>query len=347
MIIPKASKLDSKQIKEIEKIVSEFDCNILEIQGHNQCVYAILGDETHALMFKRIAGLSYIRKVDAIESPFKLMDRRSALSDHQVQVGISTVGKDSPFIIGGPCTIDPKESSLYIDTAHALKEEGVNALRGGVWKPRTNPYSYQGDDKAIEIIIQAREETGLPIDVEVMDSEQLTIAMEAKVDILQVGTRNALNYSLLKEIGKLSAGTGSGVLLKRGRHVASPNEFIAAAEYLVAEGNPNVMLCPRGTTPALDGYRNHPDESVAPLLKNRTWAPVVVDPSHSVGHAEYVLACSLSAIAYGADGLCIESHIDPARGIGDDPKQAIIPERMKELISSCREIWAHRYQVKD
>ena len=347
MIIPKASKLDSQQIKEIEKIVSEFDCNILEIQGHNQCVYAILGDETHALMFKRIAGLSYIRKVDAIESPFKLMDRRSALSDHQVQVGISTVGKDSPFIIGGPCTIDPKEPSLYIDTAHALKEAGVNALRGGVWKPRTNPYSYQGDNKAIEIIIQAREETGLPIDVEVMDSEQLTIAMEAKVDILQVGTRNALNYSLLKEIGKLSAGTGSGVLLKRGRHVASPNEFIAAAEYLVAEGNPNVMLCPRGTTPALDGYRNHPDESITPLLKNRTWAPVVVDPSHSVGHAEYVLACSLSAIAYGADGLCIESHIDPARGIGDDPKQAIIPERMKELISSCREIWAHRYQVKD
>ena len=347
MIIPKASKLDSKQIKEIEKIVSEFDCNILEIQGHNQCVYAILGDETHALMFKRIAGLSYIRKVDAIESPYKLMDRRSALSDHQVQVGISTVGKDSHFIIGGPCTIDPKEPSLYIDTAHALKEAGVNALRGGVWKPRTNPYSYQGDNKAIEIIIQAREETGLPIDVEVMDSEQLTIAMEAKVDILQVGTRNALNYSLLKEIGKLSAGTGSGVLLKRGRHVASPNEFIAAAEYLVAEGNPNVMLCPRGTTPALDGYRNHPDESVTPLLKNRTWAPVVVDPSHSVGHAEYVLACSLSAIAYGADGLCIESHIDPARGIGDDPKQAIIPERMKELISSCREIWAHRYQVKD
>ncbi|MDG0963570.1 MAG: 3-deoxy-D-arabino-heptulosonate 7-phosphate synthase [Opitutales bacterium] len=347
MIIPKASKLDFKQIEEIEKILSEFDCNILEIKGHNQCVYAILGDETHALMFKRIAGLSYIRKVDAIESPYKLMDRRSALSNHQVQVGIATIDKDLPFIIGGPCTIDPSEPSLYIETAHALKEAGVDALRGGVWKPRTNPYSYQGDNKAIEIIIQAREETGLPIDVEVMDSEQLTIAMDAKVDVLQVGTRNALNYSLLKEIGKQSAGTGSGVLLKRGRHVASPNEFIAAAEYLVAEGNPNVMLCPRGTTPPLDGYRNHPDESITPLLKNRTWAPVVIDPSHSVGHAEYVLACSLSAIAYGADGLCIESHIDPARGIGDDPKQAITPERMKELISSCREIWKHRYQVKD
>ena len=347
MIIPKAKKLDSSQLQEIESIVGEFDCSVLEIQGHNQCVYAILGDETHALMFKRIAGLSFVRKVDAIESPYKLMDRRSALSEHQVQLGISKLVMDSPFIIGGPCTIDPQNPSLFIETAHALKEVGVNALRGGVWKPRTNPYSYQGDNRAIEIILQAREETGLPIDLEVMDSDQLKIALEAKVDILQVGTRNALNYSLLKEIGKLSAGSGSGVLLKRGRHVASPDEFIAAAEYIVAAGNPNVMLCPRGTTPPLDGYRNHPDESITPLLKNRTWAPVVVDPSHSVGHAEYVLASSLASIAYGADGLCIESHLKPAKGIGDDPKQAITPEKMRELISSCREMWKHRYLPKD
>jgi 3-deoxy-7-phosphoheptulonate synthase len=163
------------------------------------------------------------------------------------------------------------------------------------------------------------------------------------VDVLQVGTRNALNYSLLKEIGRLSTGTDSAVLLKRGRHVASPNEFIAAAEYIVAEGNPNVMLCPRGTTPALDGYRNHPDESIAPLLRGKTWAPVVVDPSHSVGHSEYVKACSLASIAYGADGLCIESHINPASGIGDDPKQAVTPDKMKEIIDSCRLLWQHRY----
>jgi 3-deoxy-7-phosphoheptulonate synthase len=133
-------------------------------------------------------------------------------------------------------------------------------------------------------------------------------------------------------------------LLKRGRHVASPDEFIAAAEYLVAEGNPNVMLCPRGTTPVMDGYRNHPDESITPLLKNKTWAPVVVDPSHSVGHSQYVHACSLASIAYGADGLCIESHIDPAKGIGDDPKQAITPDKMKELVLSSRQLWDNRYQ---
>ncbi len=343
MIIPKKDKLSVEELMQVEKIAEYSECSILEIQGRNQCVYAILGDETQEVMFKRIAGLPFIRKVDRIESPYKLMDRRSALVDHRVKVGNSDVGKNSLFVIGGPCTIDPANPNFYIETAHALKEAGINALRGGVWKPRTNPYSFQGDNHSLDIILKAREETELPIDIEVMDSKQLKLAIEAKVDVLQVGTRNALNYSLLKEIGKLSAGTKSAVLLKRGRHVASPNEFIAAAEYIVAEGNPNVMLCPRGTTPALDGYRNHPDEAITPLLRSKTWAPVVVDPSHSVGHSEYVKACSLAAVAYGADGLCIESHIYPGKGIGDDPKQAVTPNKMKEIIDSCKTLWQHRY----
>lgn len=343
MIIPKSSKLTKDQIDQLEGIASDFDCSILEIQGRNRCVYAILGDEGREVMFKRIAGLSFIRTVEMIESPYKLMDRRSGLSDHIVKIGKNEIGAGNPFIIGGPCTIDPEQPNLYLETAHALKESGVQALRGGVWKPRTNPYSYQGDSKSLEIILQAREETGLPIDVEVMDLEQLKIALDAKVNILQIGTRNALNYSLLKDVGRLSAGCETSILLKRGRHVASPDEFIAAAEYLVAEGNPNVLLCPRGTTPALDGYRNHPDESITPLLKNRTWAPVVVDPSHSVGHSDFVKSCSLAAVAYGADGLCIESHIDPAKGIGDDPKQAITPDAMKDLIEACKSVWKNRY----
>ena len=345
MIIPKNEKLSTNELKKVEAIAADAECSILEIQGRNRCVYAILGDETQEVMFKRIAGLPFIRKVDRIESPYKLMDRRSALADHRVKVGQVEVGKDAPFIIAGPCTIDPANPKLFMETAHALKEAGANGLRGGVWKPRTNPYSYQGDNKALEIILEAREMTGLPIDLEVMDSEQLKLALGAKVDVLQVGTRNALNYSLLKEIGRLSVGTESAVLLKRGRHVASPNEFIAAAEYIVAEGNPNVMLCPRGTTPALDGYRNHPDESISPLLKSKTWAPVVVDPSHSVGHADYVKACSLAAIAYGADGLCIESHIDPSKGIGDDPKQAVKPEMIQEIIKACKALWENRFNA--
>ena len=345
MIIPKGSKLTAEQVEEIERIASDFECSILEIQGRNRCVYAILGDESREVMFKRIAGLSYIRKVDMIESPYKLMDRRSALSDHSVKVGDFEIGVNLPFIIGGPCTIDPDNPGLYLETAHALKEAGVHALRGGVWKPRTNPYSYQGDFKSMDIILQAKSETGLPIDVEVMDSGQLKLAIEVGVDVLQIGTRNALNYSLLKEVGNLTASSNSSVLLKRGRHIGSPNEFIAAAEYIVAEGNPNVLLCPRGTTPALDGYRNHPDESITPLLKNKTWAPVIVDPSHSVGHADFVKACSIAAIAYGADGLCIESHISPSKGIGDDPKQAITPEKMKEIIECCLAVWGNRYSA--
>jgi 3-deoxy-7-phosphoheptulonate synthase len=241
--------------------------------------------------------------------------------------------------------VDPANPNLFLETAAALKEAGVHALRGGVWKPRTNPYSYQGSSKAMQIALEAKERTGLPLNVEVMDVEHLEIALDAGVDVLQIGTRNALNYSLLKEVGKRTAGGSTAVLLKRGRHVAPVDEFLAAAEYLVAGGNPNLMLCPRGTTPALDGYRNHPDESITPLIKGKSWVPVVVDPSHSVGHARYVKACCLAAIAYGADGLCIEAHLNPPLGIGDDPKQAVTPEAFVEIISACRHLWPARHQA--
>ena len=162
------------------------------------------------------------------------------------------------------CIRDRTNPHLYLESAHALREAGVHDLRGGVWKPRTNPYSFQGDNNSLSIILKAREETGLPIDIEVMDSEQLKLALEAKVDVVQVGTRNAQNYCLLKEIGQLTAGSSTTVLLNRGRHMASPNEFIASAEYLVAEGNPNVMLCPRGTTPPLELSLIHISEPTRP-----------------------------------------------------------------------------------
>ncbi|MBG29100.1 MAG: 3-deoxy-D-arabino-heptulosonate 7-phosphate synthase [Opitutae bacterium] len=346
MIIPKAKKLTKAQRKEIDAIVGSFGCTVLEIVGVNRCVYAILGDETHKLMFNRILGLDYVSRVDLIESTHKLVGRKSALADHKVKVGAATVGLDGPFFMGGHCAVDPRNPNLYMETAEALKEAGVHALRGGVWKPRTNPYSYQGSVDAMTIAVEAKERTGLPLDVEVMDLEQLEIALDAGVDVLQIGTRNALNYSLLKEVGNRTAGTSTVVLLKRGRHIAPVDEFLAAAEYVVAGGNPNLLLCPRGTTPALDGYRNQPDESITPLIKGKSWLPVVVDPSHSVGHARYVPSCCLAAIAYGADGLCIEAHVEPSRGIGDDPKQAVTPEVFAEIISTCREIWPCRYEFK-
>ena len=221
-----------------------------------------------------------------------------------------------------------------------MKEAGGHVLRGGVWKPRTNPYSFQGDVKSLDILMEASRQTGLPVDTEVMDEEHIKLALDAGVTVLQVGARNALNYSLLRAIGRALANrTDRAVLLKRSIHMGPLSEFISAAEYIAAFGNPNIILCPRGTTPTLDGYRNHPDESITPLLKEKTWAAVVVDPSHSVGRAVYVEHCALAAIAYGADGLCIESHVNPSHGIGDDPKQAVTPDALAGIIKRGKAMW--------
>ena len=341
MIIPKRPKLTDKQLDEVTRILGDFGCRVQVIEGAVQSIYAILGDERHELLINRIEGLDYIDRVDTIQSPHKLLDARSELKNHKTVFGGVELGK-SLLTIAGPCTIDPKNPNVFYETAEALKEAGVHALRGGVWKPRTNPYSYQGDDKALDILMEGSSRTGLPVNTEVMDEGQLKLALDAGVHMLQIGTRNALNYSLLRQVGQAIAGRDTVVLLKRGRHIGAINEFISAAEYIVNFGNPNVMLCPRGTLPTLEGYRSHPDESITPLLKEKTWAPVVVDPSHSVGKAMYVEACSMAAVAYGADGVCIEANVDPSKGLGDDPKQAITPEAFAVLLRKCEAIWALR-----
>tara|TARA_S200002703_G_scaffold136724_1_gene126205 strand:- start:85 stop:1116 length:1032 start_codon:yes stop_codon:yes gene_type:complete len=338
MIIPKEKLLSAEQLHEVTAIVEEFGCRIQEIVGAHRNIYAILGDERHELMFNRLIGLPYVARVDHIESSYRLLDKDSELANQRLVLAGVPLGEE-PLFIAGPCTVDPNNPELTLETAFAVKEAGAQMLRGGVWKPRTMPYSYQGNHTALDILLEAREATGLPLVVEVMDEEQLKIALAAKVDVLQIGTRNALNYSLLKAVGRLSAPTDSWVLLKRGRHMAGADEFLAAAEYLAVEGNPRILLCPRGTTPKLEGYRNHPDESITPLLKERTWAPVVCDPSHSTGRAAYVPAATLAAIAYGADGLAIEANVDPRKGIGDDPKQALDPDTLRSTIVRSRALW--------
>lgn len=338
MIIPYASRLTDGQLAEVEAIVGEFGCTIQVIVGAERSIYAILGDERHETMMNRLLGLDYVERVDAIDSPYKLMDVKSGLAGGKLMLAGVEVGTE-PLFIAGPCTIDPKNPNLFLESAHAIKEAGGKVLRGGVWKPRTMPYSYQGDRQALDILLQAREETGLAVNTEVMDAEQLDIVLDAGVDVVQVGTRNALNYPLLRRIGTRTAGTKTCVLLKRGRPMAPVDEFLAAAEYIVSAGNPNVLLCPRGTLPGMDGYRNHPDESITQLLKEKTWAAVVVDPSHAVGRAVYVPGAVLAAMAYGADGVVVETHIDPQAGIGDDPKQSITPDVFRQLILDAGEVW--------
>ncbi|MGA2016685.1 MAG: 3-deoxy-D-arabino-heptulosonate 7-phosphate synthase [Opitutaceae bacterium] len=344
MILPKSNHLTPEQVAEVTAIVGGFGCQIQPIIGAVRTIYAIVGDERDELMINRLEGLPYVERIDRIQSPFKLMDRRSDLASHRIRIGGVTLGEELA-VIAGQCTIDPKNPGYFMETAAAVKEAGAHILRGGVWKPRTNPYAFQGDAKSIDVLMEASRQTGLPVDTEVMDEHQVRVALDAGVQMLQVGARNALNYSLLRTIGRAVAKRDTVVLLKRSLHMGSLNEFISAAEYIASFGNPNIVLCPRGTSPALDGYRNHPDESITPLLKEKTWAPVVVDPSHSVGKSSYVPACALAAVAYGADGLCIEAHVNPSQGIGDDPKQALTPEVLAETIAQARQIWSLRHSA--
>ena len=342
MILPKSNRLTPEQLAEITVIVTEFGCQIQPIVGTIRTIYAIVGDEREELMINRLEGLTYIDRIDRIQSPFKLMDRRSDLANGSLALGGVTLGREL-FVIAGQCTIDPKNPNYFYETAQAVKEAGAHMLRGGVWKPRTNPYTFQGDVKSLDILMEGSRRTGLPVDTEVMEEAHIQLALDAGVTSLQVGARNALNYSLLRAIGRAIANRRDVVvLLKRSMHMGTLNEFISAAEYIAAFGNPNVILCPRGTSPGLDGYRSHPDESITPLLKEKTWAAVVVDPSHSVGKASYVPACALAAVAYGADGRCIEAHVSPSHGIGDDPKQALTPDVLAKTIAQAKQLWALR-----
>lgn len=337
MIIPQHGHLSEEQLAEVRAIVAEFNCTIRPIQGEAMSVYAIIGDETSQLLVNRIEGLPYVKRVDRIQVPYKVLTKENIHGQSRMLLGGKELGKEF-VIVAGHCAIDPKNPNLFFETAQAVKEAGADALRGGVWKPRTSPYSYQGDAKALEILVEARARTGMQIVTEVMEYDEVKLCVDAKVDVLQVGARNALNYRLLTQIGQLTAGTGIQVLLKRSIHMGPVDEFILAAEYIAGAGNHNVMLCPRGTLPSMNGYRNHPDESITQLLKERTWAPVVVDPSHSVGKASYVPKAALAAAAYGADGVIIETHCRPIQGTGDDPKQSITPAVLAKLIPELRRV---------
>ncbi len=338
MIIPKNTEFTKEEYETILKIVREFGCDIKPIPGDTMTVYAIMGDERNELMINRLEGLPFVDKVRTIQSPYKLMDIKSDLAKNKIKIANKILGEEL-VIIAGHCTIDPKNPNLFLESAHAIKEAGADVLRGGVWKPRTSPHSYQGDNKAMDILLQAKETFKIPVITEVMDEDQLEIAISSNVDMIQVGARNALNYSLLKKIGELTHYSRTPVLLKRGMHMAPVDEFICAAEYIVIHGNPNVILCPRGTLPTISGYRNNPDENITPLLKQKTWAPVIVDPSHSVGKSIYVPHAALAAISYGADGLIIETHIKASEGIGDDPKQAIHPDTLALIINDAKPLY--------
>jgi 3-deoxy-7-phosphoheptulonate synthase len=312
--------------QEIEGVIAVIKANGLTqhlSQGVKTTVIGAIG-ESHTLPTEIFEILDGVEAVKRITQPYKLASRQFHPRDSVFPLDGCTVGGSDIVIIAGPCAVESR--SQILETAQVVREAGANALRGGVFKPRTSPYAFQGlGEEGLEYLAEARQQTGLPIVAEIMSQSQMEVMLKY-VDVLQVGVRNMQNFNLLRAIGE----TRMPVLLKRGLS-ATIEEFLMSAEYILAGGNQNIMLCERGIRTFETATRNTTDINAIPVLKNLTHLPVLLDPSHSTGHFDYVPAISRAAIAAGADGLLVEVHPDPAHAVSDG-RQSLKPEKFAEMV---------------
>ena len=328
MIIMKANATPQQVEHVIEHIKSE-GLSVHLSQGVEATIIGAIG-ETHSIPLERFEGLDGVELVQRITQPYKLASRQFHPENSILSLDGFLVGGDEIVVIAGPCSVESR--SQITETAIAVKEAGASALRGGVFKPRTSPYSFQGlGEEGLEYLAEAREKTGLPIVAEIMSQVQVDL-MVKYVDVLQVGARNMQNFNLLRAIGE----TRTSVLLKRGLS-ATIEELLMSAEYILAGGNNRVMLCERGIRTFETATRNTTDINAIPVLKNLTHLPVILDPSHATGNANFVAAISRAAIAAGADGLIVEVHPDPAHAVSDG-KQSLKPEKFAEMVKQVGQI---------
>ena len=328
MIIMKANATPQQTEAVIEQIKS-MGLAVHLSQGVEATIIGAIG-ETHSIPVERFEGLDGVDLVQRITQPYKLASRQFHPEDSVIPLSNFAVGGNEIAVIAGPCSVESR--SQIIETAIAVKEAGASALRGGVFKPRTSPYAFQGlGEEGLELLAEAREVTGLPIVVEIMSQVQLDM-MVKYVDVFQIGARNMQNFNLLRAIGE----TRTAVLLKRGLS-ATVEELLMSAEYILAGGNQRVMLCERGIRTFETSTRNTTDINAIPVLKNLTHLPVILDPSHSTGYAEYVAAIARAGIAAGADGLIIEVHPDPAKAVSDG-RQSLKPEKFSAMVKQIGQI---------
>ncbi|MCR1899464.1 3-deoxy-7-phosphoheptulonate synthase [Irregularibacter muris] len=329
MIIVLKPDTPQDRMEKIKKKMVSLGCETYEFQGENHKIIGLMGD-TSKIDASIIQGNRSVEKVIYVQEPYKKANRLFHPENSIIQVGHKAIGGEEIALIAGPCSVENQEQVLSI--AKQVKRAGGGFLRGGAFKPRTSPYSFQGmGEEGLELLKKARESTGLPIVSELMSPRWIEKFIE-DVDIIQIGARNMQNFDLLKEVGR----TRKPVLLKRGL-AATLEEFLMSAEYILAEGNPNVILCERGIR-TFEGYtRSTLDLSAVPILKKMSHLPVIVDPSHATGLWWLVEPMAKAAIAAGADGLIIEVHNDPANAKCDG-QQSIKPERLTPLIDSLRAI---------
>ena len=324
-------KKDAPQA-EIDKLVKRFenmDLQVTMIQGANYNVFGLVGD-TSKVDEKNVQANPIVTNVQRVAQPYKLANRMFHPEDTIVNVDGIRIGGKKIVLIAGPCSVESEEQIVRI--AEEVKECGADMLRGGAYKPRTSPYAFQGlGTEGIMDLVSARKKTGLPIVSELMSADKIDEFIE-NVDIIQIGARNMQNFDLLKAVGR----TNKPVLLKRGL-CNTIEEWIMAAEYIMAEGNMNVIFCERGIRTFETYTRNTLDLAVIPIIKERTHLPIIIDPSHAAGNYKLIESLSLAAIAAGADGLIIEVHDDPENAWSDGA-QSLKPERFKDLVAKGKAI---------
>ncbi|MDK2812605.1 MAG: 3-deoxy-7-phosphoheptulonate synthase [Petrotoga sp.] len=328
MVIVMEENATEEEVRNVIQKVEEVGFKAHPDKGENHTIVGVVGEGDREYILSNIETFPGVERVVEITQPFKLASRTFKSKDSIYDIGGIKIGGENFLTIAGPCAVESKEQVL--ETALFLKEKGVKFLRGGAYKPRTSPYSFQGlKEEGLKILKEVSEETGLKIVTEVMDTREVEL-VSRYADVLQIGTRNMQNFALLKEVGKLN----KPVLLKRGLS-ATYKEFLMSAEYIISEGNNQVILCERGIRTFTDETRNTLDISAIPVIKRYSHLPIIIDPSHASGDWRYVAPLSKAAVAAGADGLIIEIHPDPKNALSDG-KQSLNFEQFSELMDQIK-----------
>ncbi len=332
MLIVMEAHATPEQVERVCEEVREMGFEPHPMAGPTRIAVGITGNEGPIAQPQRISMLPGVAELIRVTKPYKLVSRDFRPHDTLIQVGNVEIGGPAIVIMAGPCTVESRDQLMQ--SARVVAAEGATILRGGAFKPRTSPYTFQGlGEEGLRYLAEARDTFGTPVVTEVMDTSQVDLVAEY-ADILQIGARNMQNYALLRRVGQ----THKPVLLKRGL-AATIKDLLLAAEYIMAEGNKQVMLCERGVRTFDDHSRFTLDLSAVPVLKELSHLPVIVDPSHATGHYDRVIPMARAAIAAGADGLIVEVHPEPAFAVCDG-QQSLLPARFAEMMRQVERVAA-------